>query len=162
MLIGVFKLAKAAALSTLGVAGLALAPPVFAQALERTVLAWGLYPGPTLFGALERLSALDRGREQRLALLALGYAAVFVVEGVGLLLRRRWAEWLTVVVTISFIPIEVYELARHASAGKVITLALNVVVAAYLLWRRLGEAGSLHRGQAAPWAGPAPRAHGSK
>ena len=35
------------------------------------------------------------------------YALVFAVEGVGLLMARRWAEWLTVIVTASFIPLEI-------------------------------------------------------
>jgi uncharacterized membrane protein (DUF2068 family) len=139
VLIGILKLIKAAALAALGSVGLALPPEVFARGIERLALAWGLYPGHTLFGALERLSTLDRGREQRLAVLALGYAAVFAVEGVGLVFRRRWAEWLTVVVTASFIPIEVYELAHRPSAGKGIALGLNAVIVVYLARRRWRE-----------------------
>jgi hypothetical protein len=139
VLIGLFKLSKAAALAALGGVGLALPPPVFAGGIERLAFAWGIYPGHTLFGALERLSTLDRGREQRLAVLVLVYAAVFAVEGVGLVFRRRWAEWLTVVVTASFIPVEIYELGHRPSPGKAVTLALNVLIVAYLLWRRLRE-----------------------
>src|SRR4051812_1117663 len=91
VLIGVFKLAKAAALSVVGGVSLALPPSVFASKLERIVRACGIYPGSSLLGALERLSTLGRVREQRLALVVLGYAAVFAVEGVGLVLRRHWA-----------------------------------------------------------------------
>ena len=42
--------------------------------------------------------------------------------------EKRWAEWVTLIVTASFVPIEVYELARHESAVRVGTLVLNVVV----------------------------------
>ena len=142
LLIGVLKLAKGMALAALGTVGLALSPVVFAQRLGRTVVALGIYPGHSLLGALDRLATLDHTTEKRLAVCALAYAAVFLVEGVGLVLRRRWAEWLTVVVTASFIPIEIYELVEHFGAGKVITLVLNAAVVAYLVRRRLQEAGS--------------------
>ena len=40
---------------------------------------------------------------------AFAYAIVFSVEGIGLLLGSRWAEWLTVVSTGLLIPFEIYE-----------------------------------------------------
>jgi uncharacterized membrane protein (DUF2068 family) len=46
--------------------------------------------------------------------------------------RRRWAEWLTVIVTGSFVPLEVYELAHRAGWGKVVALALNLAIVGYL------------------------------
>jgi uncharacterized membrane protein (DUF2068 family) len=82
---------------------------------------------------------VDPHRAQRLALLSFGYAAVFLIEGVGLTLRRRWAEWLTVGVTASFVPFELYETVAHFGTGKVIALAINVAVVAYLARRRLQE-----------------------
>src|SRR4051812_37726359 len=63
------------------------------------------------------------------------YALVFVVEGIGLLLARRWAEWLTVIVTASFIPLEIWKIARHPGAPGVVTLALNLAIAGYLAVR---------------------------
>jgi uncharacterized membrane protein (DUF2068 family) len=55
------------------------------------------------------------------------------------LLRRRWAEWLTVFVTASFIPLELYELSRRFGPGKLVALVLNVAIALYLVWRRLED-----------------------
>src|SRR5215470_16145433 len=49
---------------------------------------------------------------------ALVYAALLSTEGIGLLLRRRWAEYFTVLVTGSFIPLELYELARRATVTR--------------------------------------------
>jgi uncharacterized membrane protein (DUF2068 family) len=63
------------------------------------------------------------------------YAVVFAVEGVGLLLARRWAEWLTVLVTASFIPLEIWKIVRHPGAPGLVTLALNLAIAAYLAVR---------------------------
>jgi uncharacterized membrane protein (DUF2068 family) len=61
------------------------------------------------------------------------YSALLLTEGTGLLLRKRWAEYFTIIATSSFIPLEVYELARRVSAAKVILLLLNVVVVVYLV-----------------------------
>src|SRR3954471_22424684 len=54
------------------------------------------------------------------------YALVFLVEGGGLIAVCRWAEWLTVIVTTSFIPLEIWKLVRHTSAPGIVTLVLNI------------------------------------
>jgi uncharacterized membrane protein (DUF2068 family) len=61
------------------------------------------------------------------------YALLEGVEAVGLWLGRRWAEYLTFVATIVFVPYEIYELAKSVSALKLVALALNLAVAVYLL-----------------------------
>lgn len=82
-----------------------------------------------------RISLLD---DHALTVIGIGgflYAAVFVTEGIGLMLRRMWAEVLTVIVTISFIPLEIYELVEHRSAAKAAVIVVNVLVVLYLLRR---------------------------
>jgi uncharacterized membrane protein (DUF2068 family) len=69
------------------------------------------------------------------ALLCVAYGTVFAIEGTGLLLRKHWAEWLTVVVTASFMPFEIYELAHHPTATRVAALFINALVVVYLLVR---------------------------
>ncbi len=61
------------------------------------------------------------------------YAVLEAVEAVGLWLGKRWAEYLTFIATIVFVPYEVYELAKSVTALKVVTLVINLAVAAYLL-----------------------------
>jgi uncharacterized membrane protein (DUF2068 family) len=63
------------------------------------------------------------------------YASVFMVEGVGLIARRRWAEWFTVLVTASFVPLEIYEIARHPDAIRIAALVVNLAIVAYLVMR---------------------------
>jgi uncharacterized membrane protein (DUF2068 family) len=67
-------------------------------------------------------------------------AAVFVVyalvEAYGLWRGRRWAEYLTLIVTASLLPLEIYELSQRLSAFKLVTLAINLAVVAYLLWAK--------------------------
>ena len=41
------------------------------------------------------------------------YAAIFLTEGTGLVMRRHWAEYMTLISTGLFIPLEAYELFRH-------------------------------------------------
>lgn len=65
------------------------------------------------------------------------YAALFLVEGGGLWFKKRWAEWLTIAITTSFVPLEVYELVKEPSAGKIVALVLNVAAVIYLLVRRI-------------------------
>jgi uncharacterized membrane protein (DUF2068 family) len=62
-----------------------------------------------------------------------GYAVLEGVEAVGLWLGRRWAEYLTFVATIVFVPYEIYELTKSITALKVVALVLNLAVAVYLL-----------------------------
>jgi len=64
------------------------------------------------------------------------YAGLFLTEGTGLLLRKRWGEIVTIVITGSFIPFEIYELVvKEFSVFKVLLLIGNVAVLAYLIWR---------------------------
>jgi uncharacterized membrane protein (DUF2068 family) len=71
-----------------------------------------------------------------LALSALLYAALETTEGVGLAMRRRWAEYLTVIATGVLIPYEFYEVLRRPTLLKVGALALNLAVVGYLAYRK--------------------------
>jgi uncharacterized membrane protein (DUF2068 family) len=148
--IGVFKLVKVVLLVTLGVAGLVAMPEQLADAAERAVVWLGASSArETLERAIGDLSSMDVSTVHRLAALSFVYAGAFLVEGLGLVRRRRWAEWLTVVVTGSFIPLELYELATHFRPGKLFAVALNVAIVVYLAWRRIRE----RRGRGAPARG---------
>lgn len=69
------------------------------------------------------------------------YAAVFLTEGVGLLLRRHWAEYLAVVATASFLPLEVYELIQHVRSTRALIVAANLAIVLYLIARLRAERG---------------------
>lgn len=71
-----------------------------------------------------------------LAIGAIVYALLEGTEGVGLAMRRRWAEYLTVIATGILIPYELYEVVRHPSLFKVGALLLNVAVVGYLAYRK--------------------------
>src|SRR5262249_61326102 len=63
------------------------------------------------------------------------YAGLFATEGVGLLLRKRWAEYFTIVTTSALIPLEVFELARHFTMVKLAVVVVNALIVLYLVAR---------------------------
>jgi uncharacterized membrane protein (DUF2068 family) len=83
----------------------------------------------------EATKALNAGKGS-LVLVAVGllvYGLVEGVEGVGLWLGKRWAEYLTVVATAVFIPYEVYELTKAVTATKLVAFIINVAAVVYLI-----------------------------
>jgi uncharacterized membrane protein (DUF2068 family) len=83
---------------------------------------------------LEWFSGLSDSRIHALRIVTLAYAAVFTVEGVGLWMQKRWAEWLTTIITASLIPLELWGLFDKPNVGKAAVLVGNVVIVAYLIW----------------------------
>lgn len=72
------------------------------------------------------------------------FAALYLTEGTGLLLHKRWAEYFTIITTAGLIPLEIYEMTRHLTAAKVAVLALNIAIVVYLIMRiRRGRSGEL-------------------
>ncbi|WP_328333645.1 MULTISPECIES: DUF2127 domain-containing protein [unclassified Streptomyces] len=67
------------------------------------------------------------------AVLLLVYALIEIVEGVGLWRAKRWAEYLTVVATAMFLPLEIYELTEKISWLKIATLTINILAVLYIL-----------------------------
>jgi uncharacterized membrane protein (DUF2068 family) len=71
-----------------------------------------------------------------LAVAAIVYALLEGTEGVGLAMRRRWAEYLTVIATGILIPYEAYEVIHKVTLFKIGALLLNVAVVGYLAYRK--------------------------
>ena len=61
------------------------------------------------------------------------YALLLLTEGIGLWLRQRWAEYFTVIVTASMIPLELYEVVQRPSPTNLLVLGSNVVIVIYLV-----------------------------
>ena len=85
---------------------------------------------------LQRLFAVQLRNLYLLGVAIAAYAALEGVEAIGLWLGRRWAEYLTFVATVVFVPYEVYELTKSVTALKVLTLVINVAIVAYLLFSK--------------------------
>lgn len=82
---------------------------------------------------LDRLFSLQSSKLHLFAVVALIYAAIEGIEAVGLWRQRRWAEYLTLIVTASLLPVEIFELSHHLTIFKVLAFILNVAVVVYLL-----------------------------
>ena len=79
------------------------------------------------------------GNFPHITLLAIGafaYALLEGTEGIGLAMRRRWAEYLTVIATGVLIPFEAYEVANKVTLFRVGALLLNLAVVGYLAYRK--------------------------
>ena len=136
VVIGAFKLAKAILLLALGLGLLRLGHDDVAGALAQWATQLHIDPDGRYVGrVVHALAAFD---EQRLRAVSAGlfvYSALFLTEGVGLVLRKRWAEYFTVIVTGSFLPLELYEVARHPGRIRVAVLLINVTIVWYLVRR---------------------------
>jgi uncharacterized membrane protein (DUF2068 family) len=135
LLIAIFKIAKSAFFFCLGVgavhflhkdlgdAALRLARELRFDSDNRAVAL-----------VLDKIDLIDAHRLRQIGVATFGYSAVAFTEGIGLLLERTWAEYLTLVLTVSFLPWELYELFRHATWIKAGLFAFNLAVLGYLVW----------------------------
>ena len=83
---------------------------------------------------LEKVDAVDAHTMRRIEFFTFGYSGLALTEGIGLLLKKVWAEYLTLMLTISFLPWELFELVRHATWFRFGLLAINLLVLGYLIW----------------------------
>jgi uncharacterized membrane protein (DUF2068 family) len=86
-------------------------------------------------GALMKIAGLDNRKLEEISAGSFFYAILLLTEGIGLWLGKRWAEYFTIIVTGSFIPLEIYELVERVSVPKVIALLVNVAIVWYLVVR---------------------------
>ena len=66
-------------------------------------------------------------------IVALAYAAIFATEGIGLWMRKYWAEWFTVIATGSLVPVELYECIMRFSWLKLAVMVANILIVIYLV-----------------------------
>jgi uncharacterized membrane protein (DUF2068 family) len=72
------------------------------------------------------------------------YAGLYVVEGVGLIMAKRWAEYLTIIITASLLPLEGYEVIMRAGPIRITALVVNLIIVIYLIWQlRRGNRGPI-------------------
>jgi len=142
-LVAAFKLLKAALLILAGIGILKLVHVDPALELDRWVARLGLDPGRRfVIDLIQRVTNIPPHRIRELGIGTFIYAGLFLTEGIGLWLLKRWAEWFTVIATGSLIPIECYEIYRHPSAIKFLVLLVNIAIVAYLAYRIAREPSS--------------------
>ncbi|MFA9438702.1 DUF2127 domain-containing protein [Uliginosibacterium sp. sgz301328] len=138
-LIALFEAAKGAIVLAAGFGLLTLIHADLQTVAENLVRHSHLNPAshyPRIF--IDAAARASSGNLWLLALLAAMYSVMRFVEAYGLWFARRWAEWFAVLSAGAFIPVEIYELSRHASWIRGSVLAVNILIVIYLsrrLWR---------------------------
>ena len=141
-----FKFFKGTMLLALSLGAFKLLHQDVGALLQRGIEALKLDPGNHFIDALlAKASNLTPEQIKKLGLGSLLYAGLFFVEGTGLWLRKRWAEWFTVIITATLVPVEVYEIVLHATPIKVAVLAINVAIVWFLIGRIRTKAAPAHR-----------------
>jgi uncharacterized membrane protein (DUF2068 family) len=143
-LIAAFKLLKGVLLIVVGISALKLIHTDIGSWLTEWVIRFGLDPGGRHVGRfLLKAAELTPNRLKEIGVGSLVYSALFLTEGIGLWLLKRWAEWLTVIITASLIPVEIYEIYRHLTPVRILLLLINVAVVAYLVHRIRNDRGAV-------------------
>lgn len=132
-LIAVFKLFKGVVLFAVGMGAARLLHKDLAFEVERLADIFRVDPNSHYFRRLlEKFLTFDDRKLRELSVGTLFYSTLLLTEGTGHMLRKRWAEYFTIIATSSFLPLEIYELTRRISAPRIIVLLLNVAVVVYL------------------------------
>lgn len=135
-LIAADKLLKSLFVFILGIEALRL----IHQNLHDTIVTWAhhLHVAPGNRYLQELLEHTLNVSPATLRVLGFGfflYAALYLVEGLGLAFRKIWAEWVVVISTTLFVPVEIYEITHHFRWLKGVVLLVNVLIVLYLLYR---------------------------
>ncbi|HEY3739706.1 MAG TPA: DUF2127 domain-containing protein [Bryobacteraceae bacterium] len=134
--IAAFKLFKAITLLMVGLGALHLVHRDIAETLGKWAHEIHIDPESRhLHRFIEKAFNANPKQLKELAAGTFFYAGLLFTEGIGLLLRRRWAEYFTIIMTALFLPLEVYELIEKLTVTRVIVLIINAGIVWYLIER---------------------------
>ena len=134
ILIAAFKLAQALLFIAVGVGALRLVHKNVGDLLEQLANHMRFNPESRLVNfILEKSSLVDDRMLRRIGAVAYIYAALDFIEGTGLYLQKAWGEYLTLIITASFLPLEIFEVFRKLTWIRVSLLTVNGMVFFYLL-----------------------------
>jgi uncharacterized membrane protein (DUF2068 family) len=139
LLIALFKMTKAIFFGALGVGALKLVHYNIGDLAQNLVDSTHqmLHIDPEskfVLTLLDKADMVSSHHVRQAGLLSAGYACVCVVEGIGLLKRKVWAEYFTITLTAAALPWEMYEMHKHFTWLKASLMVLNVAVLIYLVW----------------------------
>jgi uncharacterized membrane protein (DUF2068 family) len=135
--IGLIKLAKAALLlaTTYGLYRLRK-PALVEQLYDWLYSLTDTFERRLLERGLDWVDSLGADRINHIVFATSVYIAILLTEGIGLFMRKTWAEWVTVVASASLIPFELWHLffgVRHNTVAVLAATVLNVVIVIYLI-----------------------------
>lgn len=134
VLIATYKVLQALLFAAVGVGALHLLHKDADDVLAQVAVALRFNPESRLVNfILDEAALLNDPILRRIGLVAFSYSAVSLLEGIGLYLEKAWGEYLTLVITASFLPWEVFEVFRRHTWVRVALLVVNSLVFLYLL-----------------------------
>jgi len=136
LLIGLFKLVKGIALLIVAIGALRLVHKDVAAIIMHWIDYFRVDPDNRF---IHRLIVHALGiHEKQLREISAGtffYSGILLTEGIGLLMKKHWAEYFTVISTAVFIPLEIYEIYHRFTWVRVGVLLINVAIVWYLVER---------------------------
>jgi uncharacterized membrane protein (DUF2068 family) len=149
LIVGCYKLAEGLFFIGVGAGALHLIHKDVGYLVMRVVNALPVDPEGRLVSILmDKADLIDAHDLRRIGDFAFLYAATRLVEGTGLLMRKAWAEYFTVILTVLGLPVEIFELMRRATWLKAGAFVVNLAILIYLIW-------VLKQRQRVPLSGPA-------
>lgn len=134
--IGLFKLLKGILLLAAGIGAFSLLHKDVGDTFTKWVEALRVDPGNRfIHGFLARSFEITPKQLKEIGFGTFFYSALLLTEGVGLLMRKFWAEYFTVITTAALIPLEIYELAERLTMVPIAVLLVNIAIVVYLIWR---------------------------
>lgn len=150
MLIAAFKLAQALLFIAIGVGVRDLLHKDLGDMLARLVHHMHFSPESHFVDFLfAKVSLVNDKVLNRFSIGLFSYAALGLTEGIGLYLEKAWAEYMTLGITASFLPWEIYEIIRHFTGFRLGLLVINILVFLYLM-KIVAERGRKHDGEKQP------------
>ena len=136
ILIGIFKLLKGTACLILGFGLLRLLHRDVAAVAIHYLEALRIDPDNRyIHSALLKTFRVTPKQLKELSAGSFVYAGLFLTEGIGLVRRKHWAEYLAVISTALFLPLEAYEIYRRLTWIRVVLFAVNILTVWYLAMR---------------------------
>ncbi len=134
LLIAVYKLLHALLFIAIGIGAHRLLHKNIADQIDLLARHLRFNPESRLVNfLLEKASLVNDPVIRRIGFVAYGYAAVSLAEGIGLYLEKAWGEFLTLAITASFLPWELFEMFRRLTWFHVGLFTINILVFVYLL-----------------------------
>jgi uncharacterized membrane protein (DUF2068 family) len=141
VLIAIYKFFHATVFIAVGIGAHRLLHKDIADQIEILARHLRFNPESRLVNFILEKATMVNGRVlDRISFVAFCYAAVTMVEGIGLYLEKAWGEILTLAITASFLPWEIYEIVRRLTWVRVGLLTINILVFIYLLKLALDRA----------------------
>ena len=133
--IGLFKLAKAVFFLGVSLGALHFIHHSLPSTVERIIRELHFDPENRLVDlVMDKVGQITHHKLRLISMGTLLYSLLCTTEAYGLLRRRVWAEFVTLWLSVSFVPWELYEVTRRPTTWHFGILLVNLLIVAYLLW----------------------------